>query len=57
MTLTGMRWILMAKKDEVLYVQDDKLHIPESIMNMTLDEIDKAIQELEEQHMTDKNIA
>ena len=47
----------MAKKDEVLYVQDDKLHIPESIMNMTLEEIDKAIQELEEQHMTDKNIA
>ncbi len=26
-------------KDEVLYVQDDKQHIPESIMNMTLDEI------------------
>lgn len=47
----------MTKKDEVLYVQDDKLHIPESIMNMTLDELDKAIQELEKQHMADKSIA
>ena len=47
----------MTKKDEVLYVQDDKLHIPESIMNMTLDELDKAIQELEKQHMAGKSIA
>ena len=47
----------MAKKDEVQYVQNDRLHIPESIMNMTLAEIDEAIQALEQQHMTDENMA
>ena len=36
----------MAKNDEVLYVQDDRLQIPEAMMNMTLAEIDEAIQEL-----------
>lgn len=46
----------MVKKDETLYVQDDKIHIPKSIMDMTLDEIDKAIQELEEPHVTDKKL-
>lgn len=47
----------MVKKDEVLYVQDDKPHIPESIVNMTLDEIDEEIQKLEKQYMTGQGIA